>query len=95
MSDNVEYSRFSQQKCYDTREQKIMKLDYKVNEPKSVLFYRGDVHVCTFNDHCGAFSQSQVVLHVDVPTPKQLDNWQDISVLIVPPDTKEFIFCIL
>ena len=74
ISDNVECSRFSEQEWYTTREQTITKLDHKMNEPKSILLFRADVHVFTFNDHCGTFIHSHIVLLVDVPTPKQLDN---------------------
>ena len=33
-------------------------LDHKVKEPRSLLFFRGAIYLCTYNDNSSLFSQS-------------------------------------
>ena len=92
LSDDVERARFSQQEWTTASVASSRQLDSKVKEPKSLLFFRGAIYLCTFNDNTGAFSQSQMALLYDLPTQEQLDNWQKITELIAPPGTKEIEF---
>ena len=92
ISDDVERSRFSQQEWSIAREQISIQLDHKVKEPRSLLFFRGAIYVCTFNDISGSFSQSQMALLFELPSQDQLNNWQKVKVLIAPPGTKEIIY---
>lgn len=88
-SDDVERARFSQQEWNTASIQSSRQLDSKVKEPRSLLFFRGAIYLCTFNDPHGSFSQSQMALLYDLPSQEQLDNWQKIPILIAPPGTKE------
>jgi predicted GIY-YIG superfamily endonuclease len=63
-----------------------------VKEPRSLLFFRGAIYICTFNDPTGRFSQSQMAILFDLPTQEQVDNWQPVKVLLAPPGTKEVMF---
>ena len=92
LSDDAERARFSQQEWSTASVQSSRQLDSKVKEPKSLLFFRGAIYLCTFNDPTGSFSQSQMALLYDLPSQEQLDNWQKIPMLIAPPGTKEIEF---
>ena len=92
VSNDVERSRYSQQEWSVATTPTIAQLDHKVKEPRSLLFFRGAIYVCTFNDISGSFSQSQMALLFDLPSQEQLNNWQKIKVLIAPPGTKEIIY---
>ena len=91
IADDVEKSQFSQQEWYQASERSMSALDQKVKEPRSLLFFRGAVFVCTFNKK-GFFSQAQMALLFDLPNQEDLDNWRPINVLLAPPGLKEIIF---
>ena len=89
ISDDVERYRYSVQEWSTARDVVSSQLDRKVKEPRSLLFFRGAIYLCTYNNISGLFSQSQMVLLFDLPNQDQLDKWQKIKVLIAPPGTKE------
>ena len=62
-------------------------MNQKVKEPHSLLFYKGAIYSCTFNKS-GLFSQAQMALMYDLPSQKDVDNWQPIKLLLAPPGTK-------
>ena len=92
VSNDIERSRYSQQEWSAATEPTIVQLDHKVKEPRSLLFYRGAIYVCTFNDVSEKFSQSQMALLFDLPSQEQLNNWQKIKILVAPPGTREILY---
>ena len=91
-SDDVEKSRYSQQEWYPASDRVSSSLDKKLKEPRSILFFRGAVFVCTFNAINYSFSQAQMCLLFDLPEQIDLDNWRRIKVLVAPAGMKEIIF---
>lgn len=86
-SDDYEKSRYSQQEWYSASETTSNMLDKKVKEPRTLLFYKGGVYICTFNKK-GSFSQSQMALLYDLPDQDDLQNFKPIRVLLAPPGIK-------
>ena len=77
----------TQQDWYKARQSTTLALNQKVKEPHSLLFYKGAIYSCTFNKS-GLFSQAQMALMYDLPSQKDVDNWQPIKLLLAPPGTK-------
>ena len=92
IAEDVEKSRYSQQEWYCASERTSLLLDQKVKEPRSLLFFRGSIFTCTYNDKDGAFSQAQMALLYDLPDQDDIDNWQKIPILVAPPGSKEIIY---
>ena len=61
-------------------------LDKKCREPKTLLFEKGLVYICTFNDNKKSNSQKAILF--DVPTQETLDSFGVIKVLLAPPGCK-------
>ena len=63
-------------------------LTKKKKEPEKLLFFRGAVFECTYNEP-RKFNQSQLALLHKLPDTEDLDNFRKIEVLIAPPGLKE------
>ena len=59
-------------------------LDKKKREPKRLVFYKGALFEATVNEH-NSYSQSQVLMMLEVPTRHQLNTWSQIPMLAAPP----------
>jgi predicted GIY-YIG superfamily endonuclease len=91
-SDDVEKSQFSQQEWYTSSDRTTTALSQRLKEPRSLLFFRGAIYVCTFNHPNGFFSQAQMCLLFELPSQCDLDNWRSIKVLVAPPGLKVIVF---
>lgn len=67
------------------------KLDKKVKEPSTLLFFRGAVFEFTHNLE-GVYSQSQMALLYDLPTQDDLDRWKKIKILRAPSGLHDIEF---
>lgn len=59
-------------------------LDRKTREPKRLLFYEGALFEATVNEQ-NSYSQSQILMMLDIPTTDQINGWSDISMMAAPP----------
>lgn len=89
IADDVEKSKFSQMDWNQASDLTSNILDQKLKEPRSLLFFRGAIFTCTFNEKNYTFLQSQMCFIYDIPEQRQLDNWEKIKVLVAPPGMKE------
>ena len=76
LCDDVEKSKYSQQEWYTASESTSNILDQRLKEPRSLLFFKGAIYTCTFNETNGNFSQAQMALLYDIPDQSTIDNWQ-------------------
>ena len=82
-AEDIEKNRYSHQEWITASENTSTKLEQKVKEPKTLLFFKGAIFECTFNKE-GKFSNTQKVLLYDLPSQETLNNWQPIKVLLSP-----------
>ena len=87
ISVDLEKSMNIQQDWYLARESTISALNQKVKEPRSLLFFKGAIYSCTFNNK-GVFSQAQMALLYDLPSQSDVENWRPIKLLLAPPGLK-------
>ena len=80
-----------QQDWYLARESTISALNQKVKEPRSLLFFKGAIYSCTFNNK-GVFSQAQMALLYNLPSQSDVDNWRPIKLLLAPPGLKSIFY---
>ena len=66
-------------------------LEQKVKEPRQLLFFKGAIYECTFNQE-NKFSQSQKALLFEMPSQDDLNQWKKIKVLLAPPGCKEVLY---
>jgi hypothetical protein len=89
-AEDIEKSRYSH-KWNVAKESTSHGLEKQCREPGTLLFFRGAVYDCTFNNN-GVHNHSQQILLYDLPSQDDLDNLRKIKVLVVPPGTKEIVF---
>ena len=61
-----------------------LSLDKKKREPKRLLFYEGAMFEATVNGD--GYSQSQILLMLNIPSQEQIDVWSDIKLMAAPPN---------
>ena len=88
LSEDVEKSRFSHEEWNVASDFSSIVLDQKAKEPRSLLFFKGAIYLCTFNEKNEAHSQSQMAFLFDLPDQESLDRWQKIKILVAPPGLK-------
>ena len=92
VSEDVQKARYSQMEWTKAEEHTACQLDKKLKEPRSILFFRGAIFECTFNDIQGYFTQSQIAVLFELPTMEVLERWKKVKVLVAPPGLKEIYF---
>ena len=65
------------------------KIEVKVKEPRTLLFYPDAVYECTYNKS-GVFHLTDPVLLYDLPSEDQLREWKPVKVLKFPVGCKIF-----
>ena len=83
--------RFSHQEWSKASADTSSKLDHRLKEPLEILFFRGAIFECTFNED-EKFSQSQMAVLYDIPRQSALDNWHKVKILIAPLGLKDYEF---
>ena len=92
IAEDVEKPRYSQMQWSKARDSIVGHLEQKVKEPKQILFFKGAIYECTFNDPNGQFTQSQMALLYELPSRATLDQWEKIKILVAPPGLKEIVY---
>lgn len=82
-----EKRRYSNQEWRSASPTTITALESKLKEPERLLFFKGAIYQCTYNED-GVFSQSQLALLYDVPQQEDIDNFRKINILLFPPNIK-------
>ena len=90
-AEDVAKGRYSHQEWSRANDVTSATLDQKLKEPTQILFFRGAMYECTYNED-GKFSQSQLAILFDLPSQDDLNNWRKIKVLVAPPGLKDFVF---
>ena len=90
-AEDIEKNRFSHQEWNTASTNTSTKLEQKVKEPKTLLFFKGAIFECTFNKE-GRFSNTQKALLYDLPSQATLDNWHPIKVLLPPIGLQDIEF---
>ena len=62
----------------------ISALDQKLKEPKRLLFFHGGLYESTMNNPTEGYSQSQVLLMLDVPSRQNIESRSPISLMAAP-----------
>ena len=91
---NVEYiekNRFSHHEWITASENTSTKLEQKVKEPKTLLFFEGAIFECAFNKE-GKLSGTLIELLYDLTSQETLNNWNPIKVLLTPIGLQEIEF---
>ncbi len=89
--EDTQRNRFSHSEWGRANPQTSAKLDKKVKEPSTLLFFRGAIYEFTFNSP-NDFSQSQMAVLFDLPTQDALNRNQKIKVLAAPPGHNDIVF---
>lgn len=68
-------------------------LESKIKEPQDLLFFRGAIYQCTYNED-EKFNQSQLAFCFDLPHQDDLDYFRTVKVLLFPATLKfeDFMF---
>ena len=90
-ADDVQNPRYSHCEWQPATEQKIKKLNSKVKEPDTLLFFRGAIYECTYNQD-EKFSTSQLCMVIDLPSQEDIDNFRKIELLVAPPGLQDLEF---
>lgn len=62
-------------------------LESRLKEPRELLFFRGAVYQCTYNED-EKFNQSQHAFCFDLPSQEDVDMFRPVKVLLFPPTMK-------
>lgn len=89
LAEDVEKPRYSQLEWSKARDSIVGQLEQKLKEPQCILFFKGAIFECTFNDPRGQFTQSQMALLYELPSTEAIEKWEKIKVLVAPPGMKE------
>ena len=84
---DLEKRRFSNQDWTQASASIVTNLEMKMKEPELLLFFRGAIYQCTYNED-GVFSQSQLALCFELPEQADLDNFRKVNILLFPPNMK-------
>ena len=90
-SNDVEKNRYSHCDWEPASTSMREKLDKRVKEPSTLLFFRGAIYEFTYNCD-GSFSQSQMAVLYDLPSQENLERFRKINVLIAPPGIHDIEF---
>ena len=90
-SEDTEKTRFSRGDWQTASSQTTLKLEEKVKTPNRLLFFKGAVYECTYNED-GKFDQAQIAVLYDLPRQDDLNNWKKVKVLLAPPGWKDVDF---
>jgi hypothetical protein len=88
VADDVEKPRYSHLEWSQASESATNTLEQKLKEPRRLLFFKGAIFECTYNEE-DKFSQSQMALLLDLPSASALTNWEKIKILVAPPGLRE------
>ena len=75
---------FSHSEWLSATELTRQKLNNKVKEPQHLLFFKGTVYKCTYNEDM-KFSQSQFCLIFNLPSQDDLNHFRKVEVIMAPP----------
>ena len=90
-SNDVENPLRSHREWASASETTSKKLDKKVKEPRSLLFFPGATYEFTFNKP-GHFQHSQICVLTELPSRETIDNFQPIEVVAAPPGIQEVAY---
>lgn len=84
-SDDFQQVSGSRADLVPARDRCILKeLNTKCKEPNRLLLFRGAMYESTANDKKGAFTQSQMLMMVNLPTRNQVENKLPIKMMAAP-----------
>ena len=92
LSKDIQKARYTTSDWRTATDEVSSKLEEQVKPPHQLLFFRGAVYECTYNDSNGKFNQSQIALLYNMPTEDTLGQWKPVKVLIAPPALKDVEF---
>ena len=87
-SNDVQNPMYSHGEWQTASAQTTRALNKEIKEPENLLFFKGAVYECTFNED-GHFSTSQICILIDLPDQDDLDNFRKVEVLIAPPGIQD------
>ena len=86
-SKDLEKQRYANQDWVRATPRMTKLLDTELKEPDTLLFFKGAIFQCTYNED-EVFSQSQLALCYDVPPQDDVDRFRRIKILIFPSTLK-------
>ena len=88
-SEDIEKSRYGHDwKNADNETTKM--LNKKCQEPETLLFEKGLIYTCTFNDNKQSNTQKAILF--DLPSQQSLDSFEPFKILLAPPGCKDVIY---
>ena len=88
---DVEKGRYSHAEWQAASELTTDELTRKKKEPETLLFFRGAIYECTYNED-GKFSQSQLAILFTLPNEDDIRGFKKIELLVAPPGKKDIRF---
>lgn len=91
ISEDTENPLYSHSEWYSASNYTTKKLNKKVKEPETILFFKGAIYECNYNED-GNFSNAQLCMLYDLPNNEDLLNFRKIEVLIAPPGLQDVAY---
>lgn len=86
-AEDVQLPRSSHQEWVNATINTIKCLNNKVKEIEELIFFKGGIYACTYNEE-NKFSQSQIAILMELPSQEHINEMKKFDILITPPGIK-------